>query len=248
MISRLETSHKFLFYLFIASLGLIYPLNISEPSKAIYLFCLLVFGVAYFSDWKRWLCEHPDERRYLMGITLFVLYGLALILIWKYFVPDNPYGLRKRYGDAEDLLLYYLALPLFCSIIGLRLSQKTFERAMIFFSAATVLSGVFLLFAYHDIKLLFDAPVAFFKEVLQTRFTDCESKISWINVFLKDYSFFPALGILVSIPFAIKFSGWRKTLVSSRGRWGGDTQYFQYGARRFRPIHRPCGFASYRYQ
>ncbi|MDR0692456.1 MAG: O-antigen ligase family protein [Prevotellaceae bacterium] len=67
-----------------------------------------------------------------------------------------------------------------------------------------------MLYAHFGVVQLFQSPIVYIENVLQCRFTGCDSQIGWVDVFLKNYSFFPALGAWVAIPFAHKFRGWRK--------------------------------------
>jgi hypothetical protein len=194
-----------LLLLFIAVVGLAEPM-IANVGKILYTSLLAAFGFLYIDEIKAWLREHIYEKTYLTILSIFVFYGFLLIIIW-HFLP-NPHHIPPSYQNIEELLYNYLLLPVFCILAGLYTTQKLFERTMLLFSACTVLSGLFLLYAHFDITQLFQSPITFIKHVLQCRFTGCDSRIGWVNVFLKNYSFFPAMGALVAIPFVHKFRGW----------------------------------------
>jgi hypothetical protein len=197
--------------LFTISLGLTGSLS-ADINKVVYVLGVLALLPCLYRALKGRMSEHCYERRYLRLLMLFVAYGILLIVVWT-FLP-NRYDLKPTYGGIEELVFNYALLPLFCYAVGLNVSQKGFERAMVAFGCCTALNGFFLLFAYFDLATLVDTPSTFFSEVLRCRFTGCESRISWVDVFVKDYSFFPALGVLCIIPFAMRLSGWQRWLAA----------------------------------
>jgi hypothetical protein len=196
-----------LLFLFIAATGLVEPL-VPNTAKILYTLYLATFGFLYLPEIKAWLRQHRCEKTWLTLLASFAGFGLLLIVVW-HFLP-NPHHLTPDYANIDELLFNYALLPVFCILIGLHVTQPTFERAMLLFGACTALFGCFLLYAYFDITPFFRAPVAFIENVLQCRFTNCESRLGWVNVFLKNYSFFPAVGALVLFPFVRKFRGMRK--------------------------------------
>jgi hypothetical protein len=206
-----EKNSWILLCLFIAVVGLVEPL-VPNAGRVTFTVCLLVFGWLYRKEIKAWLKDHTQEKTYIKLLSFFVFYGLILIIVW-HFLP-NPQAFKPSYANVEELLWNYLLLPFFCILIGFYLSQKAFERTMILFSLCTVLCGIFLLYAHFDIRLLFVSPLTFFEKVIQCRFTECDSHIAWVSVFLKNYSFFPTLGALAIIPFVWKYTGWRRVAVS----------------------------------
>jgi hypothetical protein len=202
-----EAKNRWLLWLFIAAVGLIEPI-LPNTGRTILTLYLAIFGFLYIREIKAWIRQYVYDKTYLMILSFFALYGFLLIIIWL-FLP-NPDHLLPSYANIEELMFNYLLLPFFCILIGLHITQKVFERSMLLFSTCTALFGIFLLYAYFDMSLLFQSPGAFIEKVFQSRFTGGDSRISWVNVFLKNYSFFPTLGALVAIPFVRKLQGWYK--------------------------------------
>jgi hypothetical protein len=195
---------------FIILLGLTGALS-ADINKVVYVVSLIIFLLCYFKELTSGIRQQPYIRNYFRILIFFVLFGILLIVIWS-FLP-NKYNIKPTYGGVEELLFNYTLLPLFCYAMGMHVSQRKFEQVMVTFGCCTVLSGFFLLFAYFDFHLFLNSPIVFFQNVLQCRFTECESPVSWIEVFCKDYSFFPTLGALVVVPFVTKYKGWKQLLV-----------------------------------
>ncbi len=196
--------HSWLFFVFIAALGFIGPITI-DAAKGIYLLTTVSFLVLYRHELLAWYRSHASEQLYLKGLLFFVLYGLVLVLVW--LLLPNKYALRPSYSCLEELMSNYLFMPLFCILIGQGLTQKNFERGMMLFSLGTALCSIFLLCVHYDMLQLFSAPAAFFNNVFSCRFLNCGSSMFGAPIFLKDYSFYPALGALMVVPFMVRYGG-----------------------------------------
>ena len=203
--------HSWLLFVFLSVLALVGPMS-SGFSKVLCVLCVPTFMVMYKEELRALYRERTAERYYLYGILFFCLYVFVQVVVWS-FLPDK-YGYKPTYGAIEEFLFAYLLLSLMAWVMGVGLTQKMFERIMVSFGLCTVLGGVFLLWAYLDMSLLWKSPSAFFSNVLQCRFLDCGSeKFPSMTIFLKDYSFYPTFGSLLLIPLAIKREGVKRWLL-----------------------------------
>ncbi|MDR2908136.1 MAG: O-antigen ligase family protein [Bacteroidales bacterium] len=204
--------YNWFLWAFLCTLALIGPIH-AGFYKVVCLLIVPTFIVLYYKELKVWYHEHPAERHYFYGILIFCLYVFLQVAVWS-FLP-NKYNYEPSYGAIEEFLFTYLLLALLAWVLGVGLTQKMFECIIIAFGVCTALGGMFLLWAYFDLSQLLESPKILISQVLACRFTGCVStKFPELTVFLKDYSFYPTLGALLLIPFAVKYKGAKRWLIA----------------------------------
>ena len=204
------TRHSWLLFVFLCTLAFIAPVSIAF-TKVMSVLVVPTFMVVYRQELKIWLREHIAERCYLKGVLLFGLFVFIQVAIWS--LLPNKYGYKPSYSALEESLLAYIFIPLLALVMGVGLTQKMFERAIMAFGLCTALGGILLLYLNFDMSQLLNSPTAFFSQVMECRFLGCEGKFPHLKVFLKDYSFYPTLGSLLLIPLVLKRKGAKRWLL-----------------------------------
>lgn len=196
-----EKIFLFLSYLFTISLGFIAPISIDIPK--VILCITLLWGLIFFRhELKQYLQQNTLQRIYVYGVLGFCGYGLLLVLLFT--VIPNSHHIKPTFAPIENLTFTYLVYFLFSLLVAIKITQKQINHFVIIFIVGTTCSGLFLLYNYHGFSNLLNNPTEYFQSVFNARFMTAQSRFGFVDVFIKNYTFYPAFAAIFSLVFLFR--------------------------------------------